>query len=61
MFSNSREYADVMDNTEMDERVALILELTRRIGLLHELMASARTKRCSRNEDHLPLIVPTLA
>ena len=61
MFSNSHEYADVMDNTEMDERVALILELTRRIGLLDELMASARAKRCSRNEDRLRLIVATLA
>ena len=45
------EIPEIRDNATVDQRVELILDLTRRLELLDELLSAARAKRCSSDTE----------
>jgi len=44
-------FPKIRDNATMDQRVELILDLTRRLELLDDLLRTARAKRCAREKE----------
>jgi len=44
-------FPEIRDNATIDQRVELILDLTRRLELLDDLLRTARAKRCARDTE----------
>jgi len=42
---------EIKANLTIDQRVELILDLTRRLKLLDELLSNARARRCERDDE----------
>ena len=42
---------EIRENATTDQRVELILDLTRRLELLDDLLSNARAKRCARDTE----------
>jgi len=42
---------EIRDNATIDQRVELILDLTRRLELLDDLLRTARAKRCASESE----------
>jgi len=45
---------EIKANLTIDQRVELILDLTRRLELLDELLSNARARRCERDNELRP-------
>lgn len=44
-------FPEIRDNATIDQRVELILDLTRRLELLDELLSTARARRSARDTE----------
>lgn len=61
MIVPASDYAESPPIEAIEDRIELIMDLTRRIGLLDELMTAARARRRLRQEGGLAPVASTTA